>query len=185
MIASCGGYGTSKLVVVSGFDSESVQAEVVFTPDSRSFFEGCTTVGDRRLVVLTWREKTIFEFELPSFKLVRKVSYPHDGWGITFDESRNLLWASDGSSRLHKLDPTTLKVVGHCEVHLSHDGKESVPVKYMNELEMVNGRILANIYMETSRIRESPNYIVSIDPEDCRVDRVIPLFGLEIGRAHV
>ena len=177
-LVSCGGYGSSRLELWSGLESKKLRSDVILKAEARFFFEGITTIGSDRLLVLTWREHVILELELPSFRVLRKIAYPYDGWGITYDDSSDIVWASDGSANLYKLDPRSLTVRGQCEVLLSHDGYMGVPVKYMNELEMVNGRILANVYMETARLSDSPNYIVSINPSDCSVDRILPVFGL-------
>ena len=50
---------------------------------------------------------------------------------------------SDGSSKLRFLDPDTFAELGRLEVF---DGNE--PVEYLNELEFVDGKIYANVWMQ-------------------------------------
>jgi glutamine cyclotransferase len=86
----------------------------------------------------------IGEFNIPS----------SEGWGMTTDGTSLIM--SDGSSNLTFLDPVTFKtnrIVGVAD--------NNGPVGNINELEYVNGNILANIY-------QSP-YIIRIDPNTGKV----------------
>jgi glutamine cyclotransferase len=58
---------------------------------------------------------------------------------------------SDGSNRLRFLDPRTFSVVRTVEVTL--DGK---PETRLNELEFINGEILANVWMTDLVVRIDP-----------------------------
>ena len=177
-IASCGGYGRSRLAVLSGFDHDALHSTTVYQAPETYFLEGCTLAGPHRLLVLTWRERKILELDLKSMKIAREVIYPHEGWGITYDAITNRIWTSDGTSILRRVDPVTLSVISECSVALSHDGVGRQAVTYINELEYKDGLVYANIYMEASVVDSLPNYIVGINPESCFVERIIPLFGL-------
>ena len=181
---TCGGYGTSRVVLLRGFDTGRATSAVVYEAPKEYFLEGCTLVGPDRLLLLTWRERKILELSVPSFKVVKTYSYIHDGWGITYDDSNEELWTSDGSSTLRVLDPVTLVTKRDCVVTLSFDGLSSIPVKYINELEWHDNTIYANVYMEASRLPGFPNYIIGVDPVSCHVSEVIPLFGITSGRTH-
>ena len=74
------------------------------------------------------------------------------------------LIASDGSSRLYFLD-RNLRVTGTVNVRLH--GK---PLNYLNELEYIDGKVWANVYMT--------NMIVIIDPASGKVEAVIDCAGL-------
>jgi glutamine cyclotransferase len=76
------------------------------------------------------------------------------GWGLTFDGTH--LVRSDGSATLYLHDTETFAEVGQIEVT---DGGQTV--KGLNELEMVEGKLFANIWM-TDRI-------AIIDPANGRV----------------
>ena len=180
-IVACGGYGRSRVQLLSGFESNFIRSEPIFQGEKNLFFEGCA-VAESSLLLLTWRERVVIEIDVPSFGEVRRVRYPRDGWGLTFDADRNILWSSDGSENLYQLDPSSLETKASCRVRLSHDGRTYEPVPYLNELEYVNGTIWANIYMDSSAIKESPNFLIGIDPISCYVTKIVPLFGLEPNR---
>ena len=59
---------------------------------------------------------------------------------------------SDGTSNLTYLDPETFKINRILGV-----SDNNGPVGNINELEYVNGKILANIYQSASIIRIDPN----------------------------
>ncbi len=117
------------------------------------FGEGITIVGNR-IYQLTWRNGIGFIYDLSSFALLGNFTYPTEGWGLTYDGSRLIM--SDGSSTLYFLDPQTLRNVGHVTVT---DGS---PVTDLNELEYINGKIYANIFLTSM--------IAVIDPSTGHVD---------------
>lgn len=126
------------------------------------FGEGISQWGDR-LIGLTWTEQTAYVLDLKSFKLWRKFSYPGEGWGLTHDDKELVM--SDGSAELRFLDPLTFKELRR--VRVTADGQ---PVDQLNELEWVEGEVLANVW-QTDRIAR-------IDPRTGRVTGWIDLRGL-------
>ncbi len=130
------------------------------------FGEGITIVSNR-IYQLTWRNRIGFIYNRTSFALLGNFTYPTDGWGLTYDGSRLIM--SDGSSTLYFLDPSTLDSVGQVRVT---DGS---PVTNLNELEYIDGKIYANIFLT--------NKIAVIDPSTGRVDFWIDLTGLP-GPSH-
>ena len=118
------------------------------------FGEGITILGDK-LYQLTWTNKKGFIYDLKTFKKIGEFTFPSkEGWGMTTDGSSLIM--SDGSSNLTYLDPLTFKtnrIVGVTD--------NNGPVGNINELEFVNGNILANIY-------QTP-YIIRIDPNSGKV----------------
>jgi glutamine cyclotransferase len=106
--------------------------------EGKYFGEGIAVAGGR-IVQLTWRSGTGFIYEKASFREAGRFSYPGEGWGITFDGRRFIM--SDGSPRLRCLDPRTFRRVATIQVRSG--GR---PLSRLNELEYVNGRILANIW---------------------------------------
>jgi glutaminyl-peptide cyclotransferase len=131
------------------------------------FGEGITIL-DGKVYQLTWKEQVGFVYD-SDFNLLRKFSYPMEGWGLTHEEgatAKNRLIMSDGSSTLYFLDPQTLEVVDTLQVRTdNHD-----PVPLLNELEWIDGAIYANIWQT--------NYIAKIDPETGQVLSWIDLTGL-------
>jgi glutamine cyclotransferase len=125
----------------------TVKAEL----DRKIYFgEGIAILGDK-LYQLTWTNKKGFIYDLKTFKKIGEFIFPSkEGWGMTTDG--NSLIMSDGSSNLTYLDPLTFKtnrIVGVTD--------NNGPIGNINELEYVNGNILANIYQTPYIIRIDPN----------------------------
>ena len=112
------------------------------------FGEGLTHWKDR-LIQLTWKSGTGLVYERETFRLLKKFAYASEGWGLTQD-GRHLIM-SDGSARLYFLDPDTFREIRRLEVH--DDGR---PIQNLNELEFVNGEVLANVFMTDRIARISP-----------------------------
>jgi len=135
-----GRYGESTLRKVALATGEVLQSHAL---DAAYFGEGIAIVGDR-IVQLTWRTKIGFVYDKATFGLLDNFNYNTEGWGITYDGSRLIM--SDGSSKLHFLDPTTFEETGTLRV-MDH----GLPVTQLNELEYVEGEIYANVW-KTDRI---------------------------------
>lgn len=132
-------------------------------PLSPEFFgEGITVFGDE-VVELTWKAQTGFVYRLGDFHFLRDFSYTGEGWGLANDGRE--IFMSDGSSEIRVLDPHTLKERRRIKVH---DG--GTAVDQLNELEYVDGQILANVW-QTDRIAR-------ISPQTGAVTGWIDLSGL-------
>lgn len=130
--------------------------------DNRYFGEGIAA-WQGKIVSLTWKGGTGFIWDKAQLKPTSTFSYTGEGWGMTVND-QNLLM-SDGSPTIKFLDPNTLKVVRTLDVTL-----EGQPVDNINELEWVDGQILANIWRTRTMVR--------IDPQDGKVTGVIDLSNL-------
>jgi glutamine cyclotransferase len=117
----------------------------------------------QRLVSLTWKTQVGFVYNLATFKLERKFSYPGEGWALTQDGKRLIM--SDGTPELRFLNPDTLQETGRITV--TYDGN---PVRNVNELEWVKGRIYANVWQT--------NMMIFIDPKSGEITGVVNLAGL-------
>ncbi len=126
------------------------------------FGEGLAIFGDR-IVQLTWQAHVGFVYDKASFRLIRRFTYPTEGWGLACDGSRLVM--SDGTSTLRFLDPLSLEITGQIEVR-----DESGPVVRLNELEFIRDEIWANVW-QTDRIAR-------IDPGTGRVTAWVDLTGL-------
>lgn len=118
------------------------------------FGEGIVRWKDR-LISLTWQHKTGFIWSLPRLKKTGSFHYPGEGWALTTDGTHIIM--SDGTPQLRLLDPETLAETGRITVR-DADGE---PVPMLNELEYVDGEILANVWMT--------NRIARIDPTSGRI----------------
>ncbi|MCQ2154039.1 MAG: glutaminyl-peptide cyclotransferase [Bacteroidales bacterium] len=126
------------------------------------FVEGSVALGGS-LFILTWMNRVIFEYEAGSLKYLSTRAYPYEGWGLCTDGSS--LVASDGSSKLYFINPSGFKLEKVLEVSL-----EGRPVRFLNELEWIDGRIWANVY--------TTDLIVVIDPENGEVEATVDCGGL-------
>lgn len=116
--------------------------------DAKYFGEGITVWRDT-IIQLTWQSEVGFVYDRTTFKQIRTFTYPGEGWGLTHDGKRLIM--SDGSAALRFLDPGSFKELGRLTVR---DG--GVPVKNLNELEVVKGEILANVWQTMRIARISP-----------------------------
>jgi glutamine cyclotransferase len=126
------------------------------------FGEGVTVLGGR-IYQLTWQNHLGFVYDQASFKLLSTFGYTSEGWGLTNDGQRLIM--SDGTARIHFLDPQTLRETGHIDVYDDHG-----PVVRLNELEYVRGEIYANVWQT--------DQIARIDPQSGQVLGWIDLGGL-------
>ena len=126
------------------------------------FGEGITTWGGK-LVELTWRSQVGFVYDKATFTETGTFNYATEGWGLTHDGQKLIM--SDGTAHLYFLDPDTYAAIGSVPV-----SAQSGPVDQLNELELINGVIFANVW-ET-------NNVVQIDPATGRVLGWIDLSGL-------
>src|SRR5262249_42722290 len=116
-----------------------------------------------RLFSLTWKTQVGFVYDLSTFKVRRRFAYSGEGWALTQDGKRLIM--SDGTPQLRFLDPDTLRETGRITV--TYEGK---PVRNVNELEWVKGRIYANVWQT--------DMMIMIDPGSGEVTGVVNLTGL-------
>lgn len=128
------------------------------------FGEGITHYIDQngldRIIQITWKNKVGFIYTL-GFSQLSSFSFQtttNQGWGITHDGNGSFI-VSDGSAYLHFWDDVTL--LEYKKVLVTHNGQN---IDLLNELEYVNGRILAN--------RWYTDDIFNIDPINGRVFQV-------------
>ena len=152
MYESTGLWGQSSLRTVNSVTGEV--ATRVELPEE-FFGEGLTVVGDE-IVQLTWQSETAFVYDRFTLEHVGEYSYEGEGWGLCLSD--DVLIMSDGSNRLARRDPETFELLGTVTVTApGYDGR----VDYLNELECVEGLVIANVW-QTDRL-------LVIDPESGRV----------------
>ena len=142
-------------------DLQSGQALTKLPFNKKYFVEGSVILGDK-LYILTWTNKVVFIYDADTLEYRSTYSYPREGWGLTTD-GRSLI-ASDGSSSLYFMN-ADLKVLKTLTVTLN--GR---PLRLLNELEWIDGKIWANIYTTDS--------IAVIDPDSGKVEALIDCSGL-------
>jgi glutamine cyclotransferase len=129
------------------------------------YAEGITLWNDC-IIQLTYTEKVGFVYDVRNFEQIDNFSFDTDsgeGWGITHDGKRLII--SDGTNKLYFLDPETFRVLGNIQVR-----DRDRQIEHLNELEYINGEILANIY--------GIDYIARINPTTGDVNDWIDLTRL-------
>lgn len=155
---STGEYGRSSMRTV-----DLATGEVLTRLDfARKYFaEGSVILGGE-LFILTWTNRVAFRYDATTLTYTSTHRYPREGWGLTTD-GRQLI-ASDGSSTLYFMD-TDFVVKRRLGVTL--DGR---PVRLLNELEWIGGKVWANVY--------TTDTVVIIDPASGRVEATVDCAGL-------
>jgi glutamine cyclotransferase len=126
------------------------------------FGEGIVNWSDQ-IISLTWRDGVGYRWDRRTLRQLGSFAYRGEGWGLT-QNGRDIIM-SNGTAELLFLDPATM--VERRRITVTADGER---VANLNELEWVNGEILANVWM-TSRIAR-------IDPASGKVTGWIDLAGL-------
>ena len=127
----------------------------------RYFVEGSAVFGDN-LYILTWHNNVAFVYDINTLEYRSTWSYPREGWGLTTD-GRSLI-ASDGSSTLYFMTPE-FKMERQVTVKL-----QGRPMRLLNELEYIDGKIWANVY--------TSDMILIIDPATGKVEATVDCSGL-------
>jgi glutaminyl-peptide cyclotransferase len=142
---STGLNGRSSLRMV---DLTTGQVQQKFDLPTQYFGEGLAPWGST-LVQLTWQNHVAFVYDRFSFRQLRTIPCPWEGWGLTEDGKSLIL--SDGSSTLRFLDPDTFHELR--KITVKDHGK---PVDKLNELEFIHGEIYSNIWYSDRIARISP-----------------------------
>ncbi|MBS2097472.1 glutaminyl-peptide cyclotransferase [Carboxylicivirga linearis] len=146
---SGGKYGES---TINKINVQTGEIEKQVNLDSKFFAEGLTFVNDT-IYLLTWKERTLLKYD-QDLNLIDQMPYQLEGWGFCFNGTH--LIASDGSSTIYFIDPISLQIVKQLNVY-----NHKQTVKMINELEWVNGFLIANIW--------GKDYAVVIDPDTGKV----------------
>lgn len=154
-----GEYGHSRLQRI---DLETGRTDVVATLPRSEFGEGIALL-DGKIYQLTWENNKAYVYDAATGRQLRTFAYAGEGWGLTTDGER--LYMSDGSEYLRILDPETFRVQRSVPVTF-----RGASVQLLNELEWIDGKIWANVYVT--------DQIVIIDPASGIVEGVIDLRGL-------
>lgn len=142
-------------------DLQSGKALTKLPFNKKYFVEGSVILGDK-LYILTWTNKVIFIYDADTLEYRSTYSYPREGWGLTTD-GKSLI-SSDGSSRIYFLTP---ELKFERSINVTLNGRA---VRYLNELEWIDGRIWANVYTSDT--------IVIINPDTGVVEATVDCEGL-------
>ncbi len=129
------------------------------------FGEGIAPWRDE-ILGLTWRDGIGLRLNRDSFALKGRFGYAGEGWGMTVEPASGDIVMSDGTATLRIINPEDFSVRRTISVTA-----RGLPVANLNELEWVEGEILANVWL-TDRIAR-------IDPASGHV-----LGWIDLGRLH-
>ena len=157
-----GDYETSSLRVTNIQTGHVDQKHLMGSKDI--FGEGITILN-HLIYQLTWQSHVVNVYDISNVnKPIKTFPWPYEGWGITHTATDLII--SDGSANLYFVNPEDFRVRSTIQV-VDNFG----PVQYLNELEMIDGFVFANVYQS--------DYIVKIDPANGHVVGKIDLSGLK------
>jgi glutamine cyclotransferase len=159
LFESTGRYGRSEVRRVD-LRSGKVLASRALPADR--FGEGLALLQGR-LYQLTWESGVAYTYDAATLAPRDSFRYAGEGWGLATDGTSLIM--SDGSDSLRILSPLTFKV--ERIVHVRYQG---APLYKLNELEYVNGDVLANVYQS--------NWVLRIDPASGDVREVLDFADL-------
>ncbi len=142
------GTGQKKASTLRKVDYKTGAVDKRIDIDPALFGEGITILNDT-LYQLTWEDHMVLVYSVKDLKLIKRLYWNREGWGITHDSTHLII--SDGTDKLYFVAPGDFGLLKTVSVH-NHLG----PVNNLNELEYINGYVYANQW-ET-------NYILKIDP---------------------
>ncbi|WP_158866128.1 glutaminyl-peptide cyclotransferase [Maribellus comscasis] len=155
-----GNNGESHLMKINMPNGNVVQT---YSLDEIYFGEGITILNNK-IYQLTYKAQKGFVYNLSDFALIDSFQYSsREGWGLTNDGTNLIM--GNGTHTLTWLSPEDFSVIKMVQVA---DNKGLV--NFINELEYIDGKILANVY--------TTNRIIEIDAETGKVIREINLDGI-------
>lgn len=160
LFESTGQKGESKVAKMNLANAQIIDYNSL---DANYFGEGITILGNK-IYQITWQEHKCFVYDKVSLKLIKEFSYTGEGWGLCNDGKSIIM--SDGSERLTYRNPEDFTIQKVVEVF---DNKG--PITNLNELEYVDGKIYANIWMT--------NAILVIGANTGKVEAIIDGTDLE------
>ena len=167
MFESTGLEGRSTIRAVD-LASGRVLRETVLPP--QLFGEGIVDWG-REIISLTWQNRIGFRWDRATLRQTGSFRYDGEGWALT--RSARDIYMSDGTDQLRVLDPVTLAV--RRRISVTANGR---PQRSLNEIEWVDGAILANIWFS--------DRVARIDPASGRITAWIDMSALrrDAGAPH-
>ncbi|MEM9896794.1 MAG: glutaminyl-peptide cyclotransferase [Bacteroidota bacterium] len=129
--------------------------------DDSFFGEGLAVFQDQ-FYQLTWTSGKALVYN-EQLQEVKQFTYETQGWGLVTYESKMLM--TDGSEKVYVFDPISFTKESQLEVY-SNEGK----IEELNELEMIDGLLYANVYQE--------DFVLVIDPQTGEVLQQIDFSGL-------
>lgn len=154
LLLSTGLYGDSRIGYLDVGSGEFTEVDRL---DDDLFGEGLT-VTPGHVLQLTWKAETLFVRDRETLEVIDTLDYDGEGWGIAYDDTRDAVWMSNGSSEIVLRDLETFEVIDKFDFEFEN----------INELEYVDGFLYANIWLTYD--------IIKIDVES---GEVVTVYDLE------
>ena len=135
LFESTGLYGNSTLREVNLSTGSVIRS---LDLNASEFGEGLTFVDDE-IIQLTWQEGIAHRYQMDTFSIVANYTYEGEGWGLAYDGQQLIM--SDRTDVLTLRNATTFEIEGTLNVTLNGE-----PLSKINEMEMWEGILLANVY---------------------------------------
>lgn len=145
-------------------DLETGKLNIKGELDKNQYFGEGIVIVNNRLYQLTYLNQTGFVYDATTFQRIGQFSYQNkQGWGMTTDGKYLIM--SDGTNILTWLNPNDYSIVRERSVT-----ENGYALDYLNELELINGYIYANVWLK--------NTIVKIDTSNGEVVGKLDLTSL-------
>lgn len=147
LFESVGGRGESDVREVDPTSGQVIET----APLAADVFGEGLTVGPDGLVQLTWTSDQAFLRDRDTLAVAKVWPIGGEGWGVAWDDDRGSYITSDGSAVLTFRDRSEFRAQSETEVTLNGE-----PVEMLNELEMVDGVLYANVWKDDRVLRIDP-----------------------------
>ena len=146
LIESTGNYKESKLIIL---DTNMKEIRKPIKLNDEYFGEG-TTLFKGKIYQLTYKEHKVFVYDAKTLNKLTELYFPfEEAWGMTHNDTAIIV--TTGGSNLYYLDPVTFKTIKTVGVY-DNNGY----VANVNELEYLNGKLFANVYLTDKILQIDP-----------------------------
>jgi len=158
------GTGNNGSSIIASYNPNNKKVYNSLSINNEYFGEGITILKNK-IYQLTYKNKLGFIYDVNTFKKIGEFNFDsQEGWGLTND-GKNLIM-SDGTSKIHYIDPVSFKIIKSIEVC-----DKNGTISNINELEYVDGIIYSNVWMTET--------ILKIDANTGKVLAYINMNGLQ------
>jgi glutamine cyclotransferase len=146
LIESTGNYKESKLILL---DTNMKEIRKPLKLNDEYFGEG-TTLFKGKIYQLTYKEHKVFVYDAKTLNKITELYFPfEEAWGMTHNDTAIIV--TTGGSNLYYVDPVTFKTIKTVGVY-DNNGY----VANVNELEYLNGKLFANVYLTDKILQIDP-----------------------------
>jgi glutamine cyclotransferase len=156
------GTGRKGKSVLKSYDLKTGKIRQIMRLEDKYFGEGITVLNNK-IYQITWTSGIGFVYNKSNLKREASFRYQTEGWGLT-NNGKDILMSS-GTNRIYKFNPKIMRQELYLQV-----ADENSFIRHINELEYVDGKIYANVYLT--------NTIVVIDEKSGAVEAKLDLDNL-------